>query len=217
MKAQAVQPATNSSSTVSMSSRGLAKPDGESLSQMLDRWRAGEQAAAFSIYERYYARVVNLAKLEIGPVLQGVLTPESVALSVLESLLKGIAKHGYEPGPSGSLSTPIRKITKNKIRKAWEYWTAMLRDIRRRTNADPLPEPTSSGQLPENAVILADELSRIRELLPSDDFEILTLRLEGLENPEIADRLGVTRQTVLRKVKRLEDFLRRRAQSGNAS
>lgn len=36
------------------------------------------------------------------------------------------------------------------------------------------------------------------------EFEILQLQLEGLSNPEIAERLGCARQTVRYKAKRIE-------------
>jgi RNA polymerase sigma factor (sigma-70 family) len=194
-------------------SRGSAV-EGGSLSQLLDRWKAGDQAAAFAIYDRYYERLIRFAERQIGPKLRPVLTPESVALSVLDSLLSGIAKRGYKPDPSGSLMTPAKKIATNKIRKAWEYWTARIRNIGQRVHVDVLPEPTPSGSRPEDAITLADELSRIRQLLSSDDFEILALRLDGLSNPEIAERLGCTRQTVRRKMERLMQWLQRRANSG---
>jgi RNA polymerase sigma factor (sigma-70 family) len=186
---------------------------GDSLSEMLDRWRSGDQAAAFAIYDRYYERLIRFAERQIGPKLRPVLTPESVALSVLDSLLKGIAERDYKPDTAGSLMVPAKAITRTKIRKAWEYWTARIRDVRRREKVESLSELQSSQSLPENAITLADELSHFRTLLPPDYFEILAFRLDGLSSPEIAERLGCTRQTVAGKMKRLTEWLRRRAQN----
>jgi RNA polymerase sigma factor (sigma-70 family) len=183
---------------------------------MLDRYRNGDQAAATAIYDRYYDRVVRLARNEIGSLLRRVVTPESVAMSVLDSLIKGIGR-GYGVDASGSLSAPIRVITKNKVRSLWEYWTAKIRDIRQLIYADRLPEPTPRNQSPDASVILADLLDHIRSLLPADLFEILTLRLEGLSHNEIADRLGVTRQTVTRKLKQLQEWWRRWAKARESS
>jgi RNA polymerase sigma-70 factor (ECF subfamily) len=192
-------------------------PDGGSLSLLLDRWREGDQSAAFEIYERYYKHVVALARYEIGSLLRQVVTAEDVAHSVLGSLIRRIADDGYGPDSTGSLSAPIKKITKNKVRKLWEYWTAKKRDIRRMIWADPLPEPASRGLVKETSIVLADMLEHIRKILPEDLFEIVSLQLEGLEDSDIAVRLGVSFRTVKRKQEQLQDIWRKLSRSRDMS
>jgi RNA polymerase sigma factor (sigma-70 family) len=142
--------------------------------------------------------------------------PESVMLLVLESALGGIAAGRYSADKSGSLWGLMRKIADNKIRNKWEHLTAQKRDIRRSPQPDrddQMPEAAYHGPLPDEAAILAEELDRIRSRLKPADFEILQLQLEGLSNPEIAERLGCARQTIRYKAKRIEESIRRWAES----
>lgn len=190
--------------------------DVESLCVLLDRWRSGDQSAASQIYNRYERRLVQLAQRRIGKQLQPHVQPESVMLLVLDSALGGIAAGRYDVGKSGSLWGLMRHITDNKIRKRWEHLTAQKRDFRRSPgvgNEDQMPEAAHDGPLPEEAAILAEELERIRSRLKPDDFEIFQLQLEGFSNPEIAKRLGCARQTVRYRAKRIEETLRRWANS----
>lgn len=193
-----------------------AVPDGESLSQLLDRWKSGDQAAASQIYARYEDRIIQLAQREIGAKFGPKLTAESVALLALESLLIRIPKADYKPDASGSLWMLVRKIVINTIRNEVARWTTIKHNVDNEVRGESFSRLTSREPLPEAAVILADELNRIRELVPPQDFEILAMRNEGLGNPEIADRLGVTRQTVTRKVKDLTRFLTQRAKSSES-
>jgi len=188
----------------------------QSLSELLDRWRGGDQAAAIDIYKRYEQRLVRLAERRIGRQLQAHVQPESVMLLVLESALSGIAAGRYSADKSGSLWGLLQKIADNKIRKRWEHLTAQKRDVRRspQPQRDGQPfEPAAASPPPEEAAILAEELERIRRRLKPADFEILALQLEGLSNPEIAERLGCARQTIRYKAKRIEDTLRRWAET----
>jgi RNA polymerase sigma-70 factor (ECF subfamily) len=183
-----------------------------SLTELLDRWRAGDQAAAVEIFNRYEQRLVNLAERRIGRHLRAHLQPESVMLLVLESALGGIAAGRYSVDMSGSLWGLMRRITDNTIRKKWESLTSQKRDIRHssaHTGQNAIFEPSDDGPSPDEAILLADELERIRSRLKPADFRILELQLDGLSNAEIAERLGCARQTIRYKAKRIEETLRR--------
>jgi RNA polymerase sigma-70 factor, ECF subfamily len=191
----------------------------ESLGVMLDRWRNGDQTAAAAIYKRYEQRLVQFAQRHIGKHLQPHVQPESVMLLVLESALGGIAAGRYSADKSGSLWGLMRHIADNKIRKKWEHLTAQKRDVRRSPSLgtdERLPEPAADNSPPEDAVILVDELERIRSRMKPADFEILQLQLDGLSNPEIAERLGCARQTIRYKANRIEETLRRWAEADAA-
>ncbi len=70
------------------------------------------------------------------------------------------------------------------------------RESRRRSPTEP-PEQTSPAPPPEIIVARREELARIRAALrglPGDDRELLRLKLvEGLDNRELAARLGIRR------------------------
>ncbi len=187
--------------------------DRESLQDMLDCHREGDETAAWKIYQLYEERLVRLADRRIGRRLRPHVQPESIMLLVLESALGGIAKGRYNVDVSGSLWNLLEKITDNKIRKKWTYFTAKKRDIRKEIRPDddeekdPL-EVVPCEPPPDEAVILADQLEKIRSRLNAADFQILELQLQGYSHPQIAKQLDCARQTVRYKAKRIEQLLR---------
>ena len=54
----------------------------ETLTGLLDRWRAGDESAATAIYRRYEERLTRLAERRISPLLQPHVQPESIMLEV---------------------------------------------------------------------------------------------------------------------------------------
>jgi len=50
-------------------------------------------------------------------------------------------------------------------------------------------------------------LERIRSRLKPDSFLIFTLQLQGLSNPEVGEKLGVARQTITHKSRRIADLV----------
>jgi len=186
------------------------------LSNLLDQWRAGDQSAATDIYQRYEKRLLRLVDHRMGRHLQARVDPEDVMLSVLDTVLVRIAKGQYSVSPAGTLWNLLQFVANNKIRKQAEFHGAGKRDVQQEIggNADEMFQSLSSdGPGTDDAALLADELARIRERLSPADFEILDLRLQGLGNPDIAERLGCARQTVRYKANRMDERLRAWADS----
>jgi RNA polymerase sigma-70 factor, ECF subfamily len=192
--------------------------DEASLHELLDRWRQGDQAAATAIYSRYEQRLIELAERKIGRQLQRRVGPESIALTVLDTVLKRLATGAYYVDPDQSLWNLLQVVAGNKISGLAKYHHAGQRDV----DKEVLPQQTDSSDgreppgisvirepPPEEAAILADELEKIRTRLKPDDFEIVQLQFQGYSNPEIAERLGCARQTVRYKVKRIEETIRK--------
>jgi hypothetical protein len=148
---------------------------GASLCDLLERWRSGDQAAAAAIYARYEQRLVRLAERKIGPHLQVAVSPDDIALSVLDSVLGRIARGCCSVDPSGSIWHYVAKIARSKISKRAEHYTAAKRDARKTVDtdvADISSVPSSRTPTPEEAAVLADELEKIRSRLKPADFEI---------------------------------------------
>jgi RNA polymerase sigma factor (sigma-70 family) len=189
--------------------------DQESLHDLLDRWRAGDQAAAADLYRRYAPRLRSLARQQIGPRLRPRLDPDDVMLSVLDTVLRRIARGEYAVDHSGTLWNLLEAIAKNKIRKQAEFHGAGKRDVGREVHLSPDDVPADAlgrEPAPEEAAVLADELEKIRQRLSPGDFEIFQLQFAGHTWPEIADRLHCARQTVRYKAQRIERLLRQWAE-----
>jgi RNA polymerase sigma factor (sigma-70 family) len=63
-------------------------------------------------------------------------------------------------------------------------------------------EPT-----PDEAVELADELRRLMDGMDEEERQIVMLRMEEYTYPEIAERIGRSKRTVRRIVKRVQSRL----------
>jgi RNA polymerase sigma-70 factor, ECF subfamily len=185
-------------------------PKYASLEAALDGWRAGNQSAATEIYRHYAERLLRLAEKQIGPRLGVRVGPDDIMLSVLDSVLQGIAKGRYAVDPRGSMWNLVAEVARKKILKQAEYHTAGKRDFHGETAAaERLPAdalPTIAP--PEEAAVLADELDRIRRRLKPADFDIFQRMFQGYTCAEIAAELGCARQTVRYKWQRIEALLR---------
>ncbi len=77
----------------------------DSLENLLERWRSGDQSAATAICARYEQRLLHLAGKRMGPRLRARIDPEDVMLSVMNTVLKRLAQGQYAVDPSGRCGT----------------------------------------------------------------------------------------------------------------
>jgi DNA-directed RNA polymerase specialized sigma24 family protein len=185
-------------------------PKYPTLEAALDGWRGGDQSAATEIYQHYSQRLLRLAEKQIGPRLGVRVGPDDIMLSVLDSVLQGIAQGQYAADSRGSLWNLVAEMARKKILKQAEYHTAGKRDFHGEAAAAERlpPETLPTAAPPEDAAVLADELERIRRRLKPADFEIFQRMFQGYSCAEIAAELGCARQTVRYKWQRIEALLR---------
>ena len=174
-------------------------PNG-SVTLWLDQVKEGERAGVHQLLERYFQRLVHLARSRLRgrPGLIGY--DEDVALSAFKSLCLG-AEQGRFP-QLADRDDLWRLLALLTIRKAI--------DVQRRSRARETTGEPDLGQLlsdeppPELAAELAEEYQRLLDRL--DDAELRSIALwkvEGYSNEEIADRLGCVVRTVERKLQRI--------------
>ncbi len=172
----------------------------DSVTQWIDQLKEGEHDAARQLLERYFQRLILLArkKLQILPGLDAY--DEDVALSAFKSLCLG-AERGRFPRllDRDDLWSLLAVLT---IRKAIDL-------LRRREPAEAYAEPNLDQLLsreppPEMAAEMADEYERLLNRLEEPDLRAIALwKVEGWSNDEIAGRLGCAMRTVERKLQRI--------------
>ena len=187
-----------------------------SITLWLRDLRAGDRAAAQPLWERYFDRLVRLARARLkllrGP--SAAADEEDAALSAFESFCRGVDRGRYpDLADREDLWRLLVVITARKL------VAQMRRDRRQKrggglvTNeADLCPidsleenhilngiigaEPT-----PEFAAIVAEDYRRLIDSLGDDDLRRVAIwRMEGYTNDEIASRLGCARRTVSRRL-----------------
>jgi len=190
-------------------------PD-ESVSQWLGRLQDGDPAAAQQLWERYFQRLVGLARKKLDGVPRRSADEEDVALSAFDSFCRG-AGHGRFPQllDRDNLWRLLVTIT---ARKAYQL---VLREGRQKRGGNAILDEAALARLadsacrevgleqlidreptPEFAAQLAEEYERLLASLPDAELRsVAQWKLEGYTNEEIGAKLGCALRSVERKLK----------------
>jgi DNA-directed RNA polymerase specialized sigma24 family protein len=183
-----------------------------SITDCINKLKAGDPVAAQLIWERYFQRLVRLARKHLQRRRPRAADEEDVALSAFDSFCRG-AEAGRFP-QLNDRDNLWRLLVVITARKA----SHLLRAERRQKRGGklvPLPEPTVSGDFeagleqflsrepaPEFAALVAEEYQRM--LTELGDLTLQTLvswKMEGYTNEEIARKLQCAPRSVYRKLR----------------
>jgi DNA-directed RNA polymerase specialized sigma24 family protein len=186
------------------------------LDGSVTRWLAplgrGDPEAARQVWERYFVRLVELARAKLQGAPRRVADEEDVALNALDSLCRGAAQGRFEQLCDRESLWRILVVIAD--RKAAHQRRDLGRhkrggQARREPLDDDLPgrEPT-----PEAAAEFADRCRHFLALLPDDVLRTVALaRMHGDAVEEIAARLDCTPRTVKRKLQVIRSLWEREA------
>lgn len=179
-------------------------PSEGSVTHWLGRLRAGDQAAAQPLWERYFQQLVGQARARLRGAPRRVADEEDVALAAFDSFCRG-AEHGRFPRLSDreDLWKLLVVITARKA-------SHLLRDQQRQKRGGTAPAEVDLEQVvgqepsPEFAAQVAEETQRLLGLLDEtgDDElrQVAMLKMESYTVEEIAVRLSCAPRTVARKL-----------------
>jgi DNA-directed RNA polymerase specialized sigma24 family protein len=172
----------------------------ETVSAWIMDLKGGDSVAAQRLWERYFQRLVGLSRRVLKTTPRQAADEEDVALSAFNSFCHR-ASHGKFPQleDRDDLWKLLMTIT---VRKAIQ----LTRKARRRPAANELDliKDQIAGQepTPEFAAAVKDEFERLLDSLGDEDLRQMALwKLEGLTNPEIAERVGHSVSFVGRKLR----------------
>ena len=197
-------------------------PDEEtgSVSDWIDALKEGRPEAADAIWQRYYQRVVGVARRRLaGDSHQAVEDAEDVALSAIHGLCAGAAEGRFDRlGDRVDLWRLLVAITVKKTLSRRQRFARLKRGgpgypgesanqgsenpnaaAADRLAAIPSPEPT-----PESSAIIQEQFQELLEALGDPTLrEVALWRMDGLTNAEIAEKLGCVLRTVERKIEHI--------------
>jgi DNA-directed RNA polymerase specialized sigma24 family protein len=179
-----------------------------SVSRWIGPLQTGEEVAAQELWDRYFRRLVGLARKKLFGG-KPTVDEEDVALSAFASFCRG-AEAGRFPELSDRRSL-WRLLVVLTARKA----AHVLRDQARQKRGGPeAGRPAAeAGEMeltaivgreptPEFAAQVAEECQRLLGRLEDSDLRAVALwKMEGYSNEEIAARLGCVPRTVDRKLR----------------
>ncbi|GAC1475355.1 MAG: ECF-type sigma factor [Isosphaeraceae bacterium] len=187
-----------------------------SVTRWIGGLKAGDEEAVRPLWERYYSRLVRLARTRLRKGRRGVAEDEEdAALSAFNSFCAGAAQGRFpRVTDRDDLWRLLVVITARKAGSQLQRECRLKRGGGRVRGATDLPGGGNEGDsadvlasilgtepTPEFAAAAAEECRRLLDLLDGVELRQVALdRMEGYTNDEIAQRLGCARRTVARRV-----------------
>ncbi|MCI0639534.1 MAG: ECF-type sigma factor [Gemmataceae bacterium] len=191
-------------------------PSEGSVSRWIELLKAGDQAAAQPLWERYFHRLVGLARTKLPDSRRRAADEEDVALSAFDSFCRG-AEAGRFP-QLADRDDLWRLLFTLTARKAFDQ----MRDENRlkrgggavlgqsalkaagAEDESPFEWFVSREPTPESAAMVVEECRRLLARLNTDQLRTIAMwKMEGYTNEEIAAKLDCAPSTIERKLQRI--------------
>jgi DNA-directed RNA polymerase specialized sigma24 family protein len=181
----------------------------QSVTHWIREFRRGNRTAAQELWERYFQRLVQLARQQLPGRLLRAADEEDVALSAFHSFCRGVEAGRYpQLADRDDLWRLLVVITAHKA-------IHLVRDAQRQkrggTPAPPQADDRYEASLddlvgreptPEFAAQVAEEYQRLLDRLGDPSLRTVAVwKMEGYTNEEIAARLACAPRTVERKLR----------------
>jgi len=188
-----------------------SQPSSESFDfrSFQERLQAGNSDAFKKLFDDYSCRLVRLAGNNIHPALLKRFDGEDVVQSVFRTFFRRQDEGKFHIEHSQQLWQLLVTLTVYKTRTYARKHTADRRDAtadRSMSNEQMFSRHPSH----EDALALWEEIDAVLDGLPNRTAEIISMRLEGRNRSEIAEELNLTRQSIHRILKLVQERLTQR-------
>jgi RNA polymerase sigma factor (sigma-70 family) len=169
-------------------------------------FRKGDEAAAQELFDRYVDQVMKLARRHLHRPMAGRVDPEDIAQSVFRTFFIRARQGQFQIEEADDLCKLLARITVHKTFRQIAFHKRAKRDTHVETGEpqEMLLNRLASGPTPQEAAAFVDQLENFLGKLQPIERQILELRMEGHNNLEIADKLGISD----RKIRRLGERIR---------
>lgn len=177
---------------------------------LMTRLRAGDEAAAAEVFNRFARRLIGLARSRLDHLVRQKVDPEDILQSVYRSFFSRHAQGHFDLAGWDNLWDLLTLITIRKCDYRRKYFHAARRDVGREVVPRPAEVPfeaVARDPTPSEAARLAETVEQIMRELPPREQDMLALTLQGYDSAEVSDRVGRTERTVQRVLKRVRQRL----------
>jgi DNA-directed RNA polymerase specialized sigma24 family protein len=186
-----------------------------SVTQWIADLKTGAVDVAYQeVWDRYFRRLVALARCRLGDAPRRAEDEEDVALSALRSFFSGVTEGRFPRlEDRHNLWSLLSKITACKAINQRNRQLAQKRGggtVQAEADLEGAPDASRRYQLaelieeeltPDFIAAVTEECQLLMDRLPDDKFrQIARQKLEGYTNAEIAANLGVVERTIERKL-----------------
>jgi DNA-directed RNA polymerase specialized sigma24 family protein len=187
--------------------------DDVSVSRWLDGLKAGDQADIARLWDRYFLKVVALARAKLPAPTRREFDEEDVALSAFHSFCERAGRGEFpQVADRNDLWRLLSTITARKVTSSIRHRTRLKRGGGRVLGESALIEGDDAGGAlvsqflsrepsPEDAAEFTEEYDRLFARLTNATLRLIALRrLDGCSSEAIGAELGVSARTVDRKL-----------------
>ncbi len=183
----------------------------DSFANLVGRLRAGDQDAATEIFNRYTHQLIALARNRLDSATRQKMDPEDVVLSAFNSFFA--RKDQFELVGWESLWGLLARITLRKCFHKMEYVHAKQRDPWREVRMPSASDSSDSWQAiardptPSESLLLQETIDEVMAQLEERERKIFGLILQGVQVPEISQKVGRTERTIRRVQEKVRSIL----------
>jgi RNA polymerase sigma factor (sigma-70 family) len=189
-------------------------PSDDPVTLWIDELRSADEAAAQKLWNYFVSRLYDLGRKKLRPETRRVYDEEDAAQSAFHSVCAGITAGRFpDLHDRGSLWQLLVVITARKVAHRHRHDRQERRDVRR-TYTDSvfvqlhddsagagIGRITSREPTPEFAAQFVETCEVLFQSLDDPALQqVVTLRMEGYSDSEVADRLKCSRRTVQRRL-----------------
>ncbi|HVS35225.1 MAG TPA: sigma-70 family RNA polymerase sigma factor [Gemmataceae bacterium] len=181
---------------------------------LIDLWRGGDQNAAREIVDRYFDRLLVLARRRISQRLSSRVDPEDIVQSVFRTFFLRLKDGQFVFQDEDDLCKLLMRITLHKTLRQVAFHKAAKRDPNLETNQgdnhrEQLLSILDKEPSAEASIAFLDQLEHFLSQLDPQARRIIELRLQGSSNDEIAKELNLKYDRKIRRVvERVRDLAR---------
>jgi DNA-directed RNA polymerase specialized sigma24 family protein len=199
-----------------------------SVTQWVNKLQAGDRAAVQKLWEKYFQKLVRLARRKLRGTPRKVADEDDVALSAFDSFCRGAEKGRFpQLNDRNDLWHLLVVITARKAADLAVYeWRRTPHGKQQPPGATnggangetpTFPEVIGREPDPAFAAQVADECRRLLDQLDDADLRALALwKMEGYTNQEVGEKLGCAVATVERRLRVIRKLWAKELEPGPA-
>ncbi len=175
----------------------------EPLHALLERLCHGDDQAAEQVFRTYEPYLRKVVRRQLPTRLRAKFDSLDIVQSVWADVLDGFRRAGWRFEDAEHLRAFLVKATRHRFIDRYRQHQRALERERPLAEGEGEGAPVSPGPRPSEVARADDLWDKLLALCPPEHHEVLRLKRQGLDAPEIAARTGLHEDSVRRLLRQL--------------